>query len=52
VGAQTFPVLAEELDGTARAALWPALVAEAPTVGEYQAKTPRQIPVFILTRQD
>ena len=52
VGAQTFPVLAEELDGTARAALWPALVAEAPTVGEYQAKTPRQIPVFMLTRQD
>jgi len=51
VGAQTFPVVAEELDGTARGALWPRLVAEAPSVGEFQAKTTRQIPVFMLTRQ-
>ncbi len=52
VGAQTFTVLAEELNGTARAELWPTLVAQAPTVGEYQARTTRQIPVFLLTRQD
>ena len=52
VGSQTFTVLAEELDGTARAGLWPELVAEAPTVGEFQAGTSRQIPVFMLTRQD
>jgi deazaflavin-dependent oxidoreductase (nitroreductase family) len=52
VGTQTFTVLAEELHGTTRAELWPKLVAEAPTVGEYQAKTTRQIPVFMLTRQD
>ena len=52
VGAQTFMVLAEELDGTARAELWPKLVAEYPTVGEYQARATRQIPVFRLTRQD
>jgi hypothetical protein len=45
-------VLAEELDGTARAGLWPKLVAEAPSVGEFQARTTRQIPVFMLTRQD
>ena len=51
VGGQTFPVLAEELDGTARAELWPELVAEAPTLGEHQARTTRQIPVFMLTRQ-
>ena len=50
VGAHTFTVLAEELGGTARAELWPKLVAEFPTVGEYQSKTARQIPVFMLTR--
>jgi deazaflavin-dependent oxidoreductase (nitroreductase family) len=51
VGTQTFTALAEELDGTARAELWPKLVAESPAVGEYQARTMRQIPVFMLTRQ-
>ena len=48
-GARTFPVLAEELDGTARAELWPKLVAQAPALGEYQARTRRRIPVFMLT---
>jgi deazaflavin-dependent oxidoreductase (nitroreductase family) len=52
VGTQTFTVLAEELDGAARAGLWPKLVAEYPSVGEFQARTTRQIPVFMLTRQD
>jgi deazaflavin-dependent oxidoreductase (nitroreductase family) len=52
VGAQTFTVLAEELDDTARAGLWPTLVAEAPSLGGFQAATTRQIPVFMLTRQD
>jgi len=52
VGTQTFTVLAEELDGTVRAELWPKLVAEYPSIGEYQARTARQIPVFMLTRQD
>jgi deazaflavin-dependent oxidoreductase (nitroreductase family) len=52
VGAQTFTVLAEELDDIARARLWPKLVAEAPSVGDFQARTARQIPVFMLTRQD
>ena len=52
VGTQTFTVLAEELDGTVRAGLWPKLVAEYPSIGEYQASTTRQIPVFMLTRQD
>jgi len=52
VGTQTFTVLAEELDDTARAELWPKLVAQYPQLGEAQAKTTRQIPVFILTRQD
>jgi deazaflavin-dependent oxidoreductase (nitroreductase family) len=52
VGTQTFTVLAEELDDTARAALWPKLVAEYPSVGEFQDRTTRRIPVFVLTRQD
>jgi deazaflavin-dependent oxidoreductase (nitroreductase family) len=52
VGAQTFTVLADELTGAARAELWPKLVAEYPTLGEHQAKTTRQFPVFMLTRQD
>jgi deazaflavin-dependent oxidoreductase (nitroreductase family) len=52
VGTQTFTAVAEELDGTARAELWPKLVAESPTVGEHRAKTTRQIPVFMLTRPD
>jgi len=52
VGTQTFAVLAEELDGTARAGLWPELAAEYPSVGEFQARTTRQIPVFMLSRQD
>jgi deazaflavin-dependent oxidoreductase (nitroreductase family) len=52
VGGQTFTALAEELDGTVRAELWPKLVAWAPNLGEYQARTARRIPVFMLTRQD
>jgi deazaflavin-dependent oxidoreductase (nitroreductase family) len=39
VGAQTFTVLADELAGAAR------------TVGEHQARTARQFPVFLLTRR-
>ncbi len=52
VGTQTFTVLAEELGHAARAELWPKLVAETPALGEFQAKTTRQIPVVMLTRQD
>jgi deazaflavin-dependent oxidoreductase (nitroreductase family) len=59
VGAQTFTVVAEELDGTARAELWPKLVAEwpkpvagSPDLGAAQARTTRQFPVFMLTRLD
>jgi deazaflavin-dependent oxidoreductase (nitroreductase family) len=52
VGAQAFTVMADELAGAARAKLWPKLVAEYPTLAEHQAKTTRQFPVFMLTRQD
>ena len=60
VGTQTFTVLARELDDTARAELWPKLVAQwpkpgvagSPDLGAAQARTTRQFPVFMLTRQD
>jgi deazaflavin-dependent oxidoreductase (nitroreductase family) len=52
MGAQTFAVVAKELDNPARAELWTKLVAESPDLGKHQAKTTRQIPVFMLTRQD
>jgi deazaflavin-dependent oxidoreductase (nitroreductase family) len=52
VGNQAFTVLAEELDPAARAHLWPKLVAQYPSLGEVQAKTTRQFPLFLLTRQD
>jgi len=59
VGAQTFTAAAEELDAAARAELWPDLVAEwpkpvagSPDLGAAQARTSRQFPVFLLTRQD
>ena len=51
VGTQTFTVLAEELDDAARDRVWPDLVADAPTLGLYQAMTTRRIPVFLLTRR-
>ncbi len=52
IGTETLTMLAEELDATARADLWPKLIASAPAVGEFQAMTTRQIPVFTLTRGD
>jgi deazaflavin-dependent oxidoreductase (nitroreductase family) len=52
VGAQAFTVLAQELDGTARAELWPKLVSAYPQLAGAQARTTRQFPLFMLTRQD
>jgi len=59
-GTETITVLAQELDGAARAELWPKLVAEwpkpgisgSPDLGAAQARTTRQFPVFLVTRQD
>jgi deazaflavin-dependent oxidoreductase (nitroreductase family) len=52
VGAETFTVLVQELDDTARAELWPKLISQYPQLADAQAKTTRQFPVFLLTRQD
>ena len=51
-GAQAFTVVAQDLDDTARAELWPKLISVYPQLAGAQAKTTRQIPVFMLTRQD
>lgn len=42
----------EELDDTTHTELWPKLVVEAPPVGKYQTSSTRQIPAFMLTRQE
>jgi deazaflavin-dependent oxidoreductase (nitroreductase family) len=52
LGTQIFRALAKELDDAARAELWPSLIAESPSIGEFQARTTRRIPVFILIRLD
>lgn len=51
VGAETFRVVAEELETAARSVLWPTIVEQAPAAGEFQSMTTRTIPVFILTRE-
>ncbi len=50
VGTDRLTALAEEVEGAAYAHLWPKLVAASPVLGEFQAKTPRRIPLFTLTR--
>jgi deazaflavin-dependent oxidoreductase (nitroreductase family) len=52
VGDRTFPVLAQELDGTAREGLWPELISVYPQLAEAQAKTGRRFPLFLLTRSE
>jgi deazaflavin-dependent oxidoreductase (nitroreductase family) len=49
VGTRTLRVRAEELDDPLRAEIWPMLVVGAPSLGEYQARTTRRFPVFLLT---
>jgi deazaflavin-dependent oxidoreductase (nitroreductase family) len=51
VGSQRFTVVAEEPDDTVRAELWPKLVAAAPSLREFEAKTTRRIPLIVLTRE-
>jgi deazaflavin-dependent oxidoreductase (nitroreductase family) len=51
LGSERFMVLAQALEGGARAALWPQLVAASPTVAQHQAKTTRQFALFVLTRE-
>ena len=52
LGTETFTVEAEELGGSARAELWPKLIAASPSLGEFESKASRQIPLMVLIRQD
>jgi hypothetical protein len=52
VGTQTFTVLAQELDGTARAELMAEAARGVSCRRRTPARTTRQIPVLMLTRQD
>ena len=52
LGTESFTVLAEEVTGAARAALWPKLAAASPALSEFQARTARRIPLFTLTRRE
>jgi deazaflavin-dependent oxidoreductase (nitroreductase family) len=48
VGAETFAVTAEQIDGPERDRLYGRQVSEQPNFGEYQDKTTRLIPVIAL----
>lgn len=50
VGTETFAVVAEEITGAERDAVWQRIVAERSGFGEYQEKTSRVIPLLRLTR--
>ncbi|GAA5033856.1 nitroreductase family deazaflavin-dependent oxidoreductase [Terrabacter aeriphilus] len=50
-GTDTFPVRARELEGDERSQWWERCVAAYPPYAEYQTKTDRLIPVFVLERR-
>lgn len=49
VGAETFPVLTEEIVGDERDAVWQRVITDMPGFAEYQQKTTRTIPLLRLT---
>ena len=49
-GAEKHAYLAREVEGDERAEWWERAVAAFPNYAEYQQKTDRLIPVFVLTR--
>ena len=49
-GAEKHDYLARELSGEEKAVWWERAVAAYPAYADYQQKTERQIPVFLLTR--
>jgi deazaflavin-dependent oxidoreductase (nitroreductase family) len=51
VGSDTFPVHARELEGEERSQWWERCVAAFPSNAEYQTKTDRLNPVFVLERR-
>lgn len=51
-GPQKWDMVARELSGDERAQWWERAVAAFPPYAEYQVKTDRQIPVFVLELSD
>jgi deazaflavin-dependent oxidoreductase (nitroreductase family) len=49
-GAETFPVVVEEITGEQRNAVWAGILAMAPSLGQFQKMTSRTIPLLRLTR--
>jgi deazaflavin-dependent oxidoreductase (nitroreductase family) len=49
VGTDTIDAVASEASGEERARLWRTQVERVPQFGDYEAQTPRTIPVMILT---
>ncbi|MBT0565241.1 nitroreductase family deazaflavin-dependent oxidoreductase [Williamsia sp. CHRR-6] len=47
-GEQVFDMVAREVDGAEKALWWERAVAAYPPYADYQAKTDRSIPVFVL----
>jgi deazaflavin-dependent oxidoreductase (nitroreductase family) len=51
IGDDTFPVHAAATSGTERRRLYDQQAAQYPVFKEYEAKTTREIPVFVLSRR-
>lgn len=51
-GPEKHDYLAREVTGDEKAIWWERAVAAYPPYADYQAKTERQIPVFVLERSD
>ncbi|OLE29130.1 MAG: hypothetical protein AUG44_05345 [Actinobacteria bacterium 13_1_20CM_3_71_11] len=51
-GTGTFPVRVEDLDDTVREDVWSTLFPGSPSPHEFQNKSGRRLPVFLLTRED
>lgn len=51
LGTQTMMMRAEEVGPIARADLWPQLLAGSPSLRDFEARTAREIPVFVLAPQ-
>jgi deazaflavin-dependent oxidoreductase (nitroreductase family) len=52
VGVRRLMVRATELEGSARDEYWPMLIEASPTLAEFATRTPRQVPVFLLTPEE
>ena len=52
LGPEIVTMIAEELTGSGRAELWSELLATTPSLREFESRTTRQIPLFVLIRQD